>query len=58
MLLGICTLNIGKKRSAGTVCVLKAFFLTVPVNKDDACDEESPSYGEEVRERHVVRVGL
>lgn len=29
--------------------------MSLPVYKDDACDEEGRSYGEEVCKRHVVR---
>lgn len=32
--------------------------LSVPVHKDDTCDEESYSYGKEVCNRHVVRMML
>lgn len=39
--------------------VFRSFvYLSVPVHKDDTCDEESHSYGKEVCERHVVRVVL
>lgn len=34
--------------------VVRGLFLSVPVYKDDACDEECHSNGEKVCERHVV----
>lgn len=33
-----------------------ALCFSLPVYKDDTCDEKSHSYGEEVRQRHFVRV--
>lgn len=36
----------------GAVC------FSLPVYKDDACDEKSHSYGKEVRQRHVVIVRI
>lgn len=44
--------NRDATRGAGALC------LSIPVYKDDARDEKSHSDGEEVGQRHVVRVTL